>query len=180
MSSNWHCTLKASGSTLFFPFCRGKLRHLKTIKQSGHNVSWWKGAGGSQMSMRIKWRRPRWGEKRGMGLCSWWFSVFFEVLYTVRSHCSLWARYKVHIVLKNKKNNRHNEPYKRTISLYSHMMGVKSKLIKKSIYMPDSCLFLIFQVFLWNAKLKSYCYGQISNLAHYNSVVLLAGPLSFR
>lgn len=134
MSSNWHCTLKASGSTLFFPFCRGKLRHLKTIKQSGHNVSWWKGAGGSQMSMRIKWRRPRWGEKRGMGLCSWWFSVFFEVLYTVRSHCSLWARYKVHIVLKNKKNNRHNEPYKRTISLYSHMMGVKSKLIKKSIY----------------------------------------------
>lgn len=65
------------------------------------------------MSMRINLKEAEMGKKRGMGLFSWWFCMFCEVLYTVRSHGSLWARCKVYIVLKN---NQLSEQYKRTIS----------------------------------------------------------------
>lgn len=51
-----------------------------------------------------------------------------------------WARYKVYIVLKN---NQLSEQYKRTICLYSHMMCIQVNCYKKSIYMADSCLFIL-------------------------------------
>lgn len=68
-------------------------------------------------------------------LCVFWGTVYSEVSWLLMGQVQ--GIYTV--VLKN---NQHNVQYKRTISLYSHMLGIKSKLLlKKSLYMPESCFF---------------------------------------